>query len=233
MPFYVKTGHWDALLRQIQGCTKHMKPAEQIAAWADKLRDLTAQGLHYAKDSYDRDRYRAIQDIAMSMLALATGEPIEQLEPLRAPVLSRPTPFAVGGAAVIDRQGRILLIQRADNHKWAMPGGAMEVGETPAQGALREVLEETGVRCRAVALVGVFDSRLCGTPTRHHMYHISFLAEPLPHIERESPSHAHEVLDVRWFAEDELPEDLDPGHVSRIPEAFRLWREKSEAFFDR
>jgi ADP-ribose pyrophosphatase YjhB (NUDIX family) len=210
-----------------------MTPAEQIAAWADKLRDLSALGLHFSDNSYDRERYQIIQDIAMSMLAVATGESLEQLEPLRAPVFSRPTPFAVGGAAVIDAEGRILLIQRADNGKWAMPGGALEVGETPVQGALRETLEETGVRCRPVALVGVFDSRLCGTPTRHHLYHIAFLCEPLPGVEPVPPTHAHEVLDVRWFAEDSLPEDLDPGHVSRIPEAYRIWRKKGRAFFDR
>jgi ADP-ribose pyrophosphatase YjhB (NUDIX family) len=209
-----------------------MNPAEQIAAWADKLRDLSALGLHYAKDSYDVDRYRIIQDIALSMLALATGEPLEQLEPLRAPIFSRPTPLSVGDAAVIDEQGRILLIQRADNHKWAMPGGALEVGETPAEGVVRETLEETGVHCRPVALVGVYDSRLCGTPSRHHMYHTSFLCEPLLDVEQEPPSHAHEVLDVGWFAEDELPQDIDPGHVSRIPEAYRVWRTTGQAFFD-
>ena len=44
------------------------------------------------------------------------------------------------------------------------------------------------------------------------------------------PSHAHEVLDVRWFAENELPPDIDPGHVSRIPEAYRVWRDEGRAF---
>jgi ADP-ribose pyrophosphatase YjhB (NUDIX family) len=212
--------------------TANLMPATQIAAWADKLRDLSALGLHFADNPYDRERYQTVQDLAMSMLALATDESLEQLEPLRAPVFSRPTPFAVGDAAIIDRQGRILLIRRADNALWAMPGGALEVGETPVEGALREALEETGVHCRPVALVGVFDSRFCGTPTPHHMYHISFLCEPLPDVEQVPPSHAHEVLDVRWFAEDELPPDLDPGHVSRIPEAYRVWREKGQAYFD-
>jgi ADP-ribose pyrophosphatase YjhB (NUDIX family) len=138
----------------------------------------------------------------------------------------------VGDAAVIDDRGRILLIRRADNGKWAMPGGALEVGETPAEGVVREALEETGVRCRAVALVGVFDSRLCGTLSRHHLYHFTFLCEPLPDEAVDEPSHAVEVLDVSWFPEDELPEDIDPGHVTRIPEAFRVWRGDARAFFD-
>jgi ADP-ribose pyrophosphatase YjhB (NUDIX family) len=201
-----------------------VKPAEQIAAWADKLHDISALGLRFADNPYDKERYRTVQGIAMAMLALATNESPERLESLRAPIFSRPTPFAVGDAAVIDEEGRILLIRRADNHKWAMPGGALEVGETPAEGIQREVFEETGVRCRAVALVGVFDSRLCGSVTRHHMYHINILCVPTDDSAMGEAPYAHEVLDVRWFAEGELPSDIDPGHVSRIPEAFRVWR---------
>ena len=156
-----------------------MTPAEQIAAWADKLRDISAMGLHFSKNIHDEGAFRAVQTVAMEMMALATGESLEQMEPLRATVFARPTPMAVGDAAVIDDEGRILLIRRADNAKWAMPGGALDVGETPAQGVEREALEETGVHCRAVSLVGVFDSRLCGTVSRHHLYQFVFLCKPL------------------------------------------------------
>ena len=98
-----------------------MKPAEQIAARADKLRDMSALGLRYAGTSYDKERYQAIQEIAAGMLALATGESLEALEPLRAAIFARPTPLSVGDAAVIDRQGRVLLIQRADNPSGPCP----------------------------------------------------------------------------------------------------------------
>ena len=208
-----------------------MKPAEQMALWADKLRDLSAMGLLFTENLHDRLAYEKIQTIAMEMMAFASGEDWEQIEPLRAPVFRRPTPAAVGDAAVIDEAGRILLIRRVDNGKWAMPGGALEVGETPVEGVLREALEETGVHCRAVALVGVFDSRLCGTVSRHHLYQFVFLCEPTG-AEAEEASHAIEVLDARWFAEDGLPEDVDPGHVSRIPEAYRVWRGDHRPFFD-
>jgi len=100
-----------------------MTPAEQIAAWADKLRDISAMGLHFSKNIHDEGAFRAVQNIAMEMLAFATGETLEQIEALRAPIFSHPTPFATGDAAVIDDQGRILLIRRADNGKWAMPAG--------------------------------------------------------------------------------------------------------------
>jgi ADP-ribose pyrophosphatase YjhB (NUDIX family) len=208
-----------------------MDLAQQLALWADKLRDVSALGLRFAANPYDEEHFRIVQDIAMAMLAVATDESPEQLEPLRAPIFSRPTPLSVGDAAVIDDAGRILLIRRADNGLWAMPGGALEVGETPAEGVEREALEETGVRCRAVALVGIFDSRLCGSLPRHHLYHIQFLCKPLDRPGVEA-THAHEVLDAQWFARERLPPDIDPGHVSRIPEAFRLWEGRGQAYFD-
>ena len=51
-------------------------------------------------------------------------------------------------AVVVDDQGRIVLQRRRDNDNWALPGGVMEIGESIADCARREVREETG-RCRA------------------------------------------------------------------------------------
>jgi ADP-ribose pyrophosphatase YjhB (NUDIX family) len=214
--------------------TMTMHPAKQIALWADRLRDLSAMGLFFAKSVHDEIAYRETQSIAMDMLGLATGEPLERIEPLRGTIFARPTPLTTGDAAIIDDAGRLLLIRRADNGKWAMPGGALDVGETVAEGVQREALEETGVHCRAVTLVGVFDSRLCGSETPYHLYHFLFLCEPLDLEPEEKPSHDFEVLETGWFAEGELPEpcDIDPGHVSRIPEAFRVWRGDARAYFD-
>ena len=212
---------------------KDLHLAPQLALWADQLRDLSAMGARFAESVYDEAHYRKVKDIAMAMMALATDTPMDDFEPLRDTVFASPTPFAVGDGAVIDDEGRILLIRRADNGLWAMPGGALEVGETPAEGVLREVLEETGVRAEAVSLIGVFDSRLCGTVSRHHLYQFVFLCRPLDGHEAAPPTHALEVLGAEWFAEDALPPNLDPGHVIRIPHAFRIWRGEGRAFFDR
>lgn len=209
-----------------------MTPAEQIASWADRLRDTAAMGLLFSKNIHDEAAFRAVQTIAMEMLALATGQPPDQIEPLRASIFSRPTPLVGGDAAVIDNQGRILLIQRADNGMWAMPGGFLEIGETPAEGVVRETLEETGVQCRVKRLVGLFDSRFCGTVSPYHICQLVFLCEPLITDRAGNPSHAMEVLDVGWFREDSLPSPIDPGHKSRMPEAFRVWCGDIQPFFD-
>jgi 8-oxo-dGTP pyrophosphatase MutT (NUDIX family) len=210
-----------------------MSVAQQIALWADTIRDISAMGLMFNQSPYDRGNYQRLQDLALQMLSLASGDSLEELEPIRAPVFGRPTPIVVGDAAIIDDEGRILLVRRADNQRWVMPGGALEVGETPAEGVVREALEETGVRCEPVALAGVYDSRLCGTVSTHHLYQFLFLCRPLHGGEPVGPpSHGFEVLDARWFAKDGLPPDLDPGHASRIPQAFRVWLGDRRPYFD-
>jgi 8-oxo-dGTP pyrophosphatase MutT (NUDIX family) len=57
---------------------------------------------------------------------------------------------------VVNDAGEILLIQRSDNGNWALPGGAMDLGESLVDTAVRETLEETGIRCEVTGLVGIY-----------------------------------------------------------------------------
>jgi len=209
-----------------------MTPTQQVALWADELRAMAAHGLYYNKDIYNQERYHKIQSIALAMLALASGVTLDTLEPLRNTLLSHLTPFAVGDAAIMDAAGRMLLIRRADNGLWAMPGGALDVGETAAEGVLREVLEEAGHYCEVTGLAGVFDSRLWGSTSPHHMYQFVFLCRLLDKPPIATPSHSHETLEQAWFAETDLPPNIDPNHAGRIPVAFQVWRGERPPFFD-
>ena len=58
--------------------------------------------------------------------------------------------------AVADDVGEVLLIRRSDNDNWALPGGAIDIGESLAQAAVRETREETGVDCEITGLVGIY-----------------------------------------------------------------------------
>jgi 8-oxo-dGTP pyrophosphatase MutT (NUDIX family) len=209
-----------------------MLPAKQISLWADKLRDISATGLMFSSNIYDRERSEKIQEIAMRMLAFATGTNLSTFQPLKENLFSRPTPLVSGDAAIIDGSGRILLIQRSDNKLWAMPGGFLEVGESPSIGVLREVLEETGIVCKALSLIGVFDSLYTGSSFPLQLFQLVFLCEPITDVDIATPSHEQETLDIRWFSEESLPSNIDPGHVSRIPEAFRVWHGDNRPYFD-
>jgi 8-oxo-dGTP pyrophosphatase MutT (NUDIX family) len=57
---------------------------------------------------------------------------------------------------VVNDSGQILLIKRSDNDNWALPGGAIDLGESMTQAGIRETREETGVDCEIVGLVGIY-----------------------------------------------------------------------------
>jgi ADP-ribose pyrophosphatase YjhB (NUDIX family) len=67
--------------------------------------------------------------------------------------------IAVAVSAFIqDDGGRILMIRRTDNDLYAIPGGQLELGETLAQAAVREVREETGIECEVTGVIGLYSN---------------------------------------------------------------------------
>jgi ADP-ribose pyrophosphatase YjhB (NUDIX family) len=80
----------------------------------------------------------------------------DYIEELRKLVGSRPIIMAGAAVILLDEADRIFLYQRADNNTWSLPGGAMEMGETFEENAGREVLEETGLVCRALDFFKVY-----------------------------------------------------------------------------
>jgi len=81
---------------------------------------------------------------------------IDYFEDPKAPKANSVVPSTT--AIVTDGEGRIVLVKRKDNDLWALPGGAMELGESIEQAAVREVLEETGLDVEIDYLVGVYSN---------------------------------------------------------------------------
>ncbi|HET6915599.1 MAG TPA: NUDIX domain-containing protein [Acidimicrobiales bacterium] len=57
---------------------------------------------------------------------------------------------------VLNDEGAILLIRRTDNGNWSLPGGAMDLGESLGQAAVRETLEETGIHTELTGISGIY-----------------------------------------------------------------------------
>lgn len=93
------------------------------------------------------------------------GKRIDYLDDPNAPTANSIVPSV--NVAVTDDAGRLLVICRSDNGNWALPGGGMDVGESLADAAVREVEEETGIRCEVSGLVGVY------TNPRHVIHYTS------------------------------------------------------------
>jgi 8-oxo-dGTP pyrophosphatase MutT (NUDIX family) len=73
------------------------------------------------------------------------------------PNAPRANSIAVAVSAFIqDDDGRILMIRRTDNDLYSIPGGQLELGETLAEAAVREVREETGIECEITGVIGLY-----------------------------------------------------------------------------
>jgi len=205
--------------------------AQRLRLWADELRAIANEGLHWDRENpYNLRRYERIRRIAAELFATQDARDGDAIEQIFSADPWHLAPYPCGDAAIFNMRAEILLIQRADDQLWAMPGGAFEVGETPSEATCREAWEETGVEVEPLALVGVYDSRLCGTKSRAHLYQFVFLCR-LRDPDAQ-PIVSNETLDVRWYAEAALPA-LSPGHAHRIADAFHSWRgERREAVFD-
>jgi 8-oxo-dGTP diphosphatase len=110
--------------------------------------------------------------------------------------------FTVGSTAVIERpDGHILLVRQSYRNRWGVPGGLLKRGEDPSVGVRREVFEEIGL---AIELVGPPAVVVDAVPQR---IDIVFRARPvsLAHLGDVRPS-SPEIVEVRWFAPDALPE---------------------------
>jgi ADP-ribose pyrophosphatase YjhB (NUDIX family) len=145
------------------------------------------------------------------------------------------TPLVGADVFIPDEIGRVLLIQRADNGMWALPGGAHDLHETPATCAVRECLEETGLSVRIARLLGVFSSNCypeINYPYKGGKYvHILFLAERIDGIAHPTP----EAREIEFFAEHDIPKtaQLSDGHAPRIELGFRILRDPSTpAYFE-
>lgn len=121
-------------------------------------------------------------------------------------------------AVVFDDEGRVLLGRRADNGRWAIVGGIVEPGEQPADCAVREVYEETAVRCEVERIV------LVETLSKPVVYpngdecqfmDVTFRCRA---VGGEARVNDDESTDVRWFDVDDLP-DMKRFSYLRIEKA--------------
>ncbi len=140
------------------------------------------------------------------------------------------TPFVGCDVFIANEKDEVLLIRRSDNNYWALPGGAQELGETPAEAAARECQEETGYQAKITQLLGVFSSsryEYINYPWKDNEFtHILFKAE----VTGGEPQTSEETKEVKWFAIDSLPE-LSDGHDVRIRHGFKAEKDSQLAGF--
>lgn len=196
-----------------------------------RLHALAEIGLQYNEIPYDRERYEEIREISLEMLEKMTDVPVEQIIPVIEEKNGYRTPKVDVRAVVFNEQNQILLIKENVDGKWAMPGGWTDISYSPGEVAVKECMEEAGLKVKASRLLALMDKQKQGMPPAfEYVYKIYMLCEKLD----DNISTGSETSDVRWFDENDLPELSQPRNTeAQIAMMYEYHRgERTEPYFD-
>jgi 8-oxo-dGTP pyrophosphatase MutT (NUDIX family) len=119
-----------------------------------------------------------------------------------------------GVTAVVVDDARVLLVRRADTGEWTPVTGICDPGEHPADTAVREVHEETGIRCAVELLAWVDVTGVVEYPNGDRTQFVDHTFR-CRYVSGEAHAADEESSEVRWFALAELPA-MAAGHLERI-----------------
>jgi ADP-ribose pyrophosphatase YjhB (NUDIX family) len=181
-----------------------------LLRWSEALSGIARTGLGFTQSLYEQERFEEVLKVAADIAAVAghshePGPLVEEwMKIVGEGVAGYVTPKVAVGAVVGDDEHRILLVQRADSGVWLYPTGWADVGYSPAEVAVKEVAEETGIHCVPERVIAVLDGLRLGF-TRIPLYSLVFACRA---VGGELAAHPLECADVGWFTEHELPSPI-------------------------
>ena len=121
---------------------------------------------------------------------------------------------------VFDEQARVLLVRHVEGDEWTTPGGMMEPYETPADAAVREIWEETGLYVRLTRIVGVFGGPHCAV-TYSNGDKISWVSTAFgaTRISGTLRPDGEEVTEARYFLRADVDRLRRKAHVTQMIDA--------------
>lgn len=135
---------------------------------------------------------------------------MDYISQLRQYIGHRPILLVGAAVLVLDEQNRLLMLKRSDNECWGIPGGGTELGEVIEDAVRRETLEETSAEIEEMSLFGVFSGPdlYYKYPNGDEVYNVSIV-----YVCRDWRGEIklnHEHTEWKWFAANEIPENVSP-----------------------
>ena len=170
--------------------------------WAKSLQAIAQNGLTYAENEFDIERYKKIRDIASEMMAENSNGEFEYIKNLFGNEEGYSTP-KVDVRDVVFKDDKVLMVKEKADGGWTFPGGWADPNETPSESVQREVFEESGFEVKVRKVLAVYDRKKQGhtPPFPYHVYKIFFLCE----LVGGKKSNSIETDGVDFFEEDKIP----------------------------
>lgn len=212
----------------------------KIDTWIQRVRAIAQTGLAFDSAVYDRERYEELLALAAEMAATRADLDVDaalvpqlyakwraEVEP---GVPGYVTPKVGVGAIVFNERDELLLIERPSGW-WLFPTGWADIGYTPAQVAVKEVREETGLNVTPLRLIGVYNIRgLLEQDLDLQLYSMVFYC----HLDGgEIVTRPHEARQAGFFPREQLPDRLARTDLNWVEHAWAAHQgELREAYFD-
>ena len=198
-------------------------------AWAREIQAISQTGLHYAENDFQIQRNTRLQEISAEIVSSYSDLEYSDLVNIFNQQIGYATPrIDVRGA--VFRSNALLLVRERLDGGWTMPGGWVDVGDTPSGAVEREVYEESGFKVKARKVIGVYDANRTGPLEVFHAFKIVFLCDILSGEARTSD----ETSEVGFFSDGDLPSTLS-GERTRprhLEDAFIALSNELPTFFD-
>ena len=168
-----------------------------------RLKAIATTGLIYCEDAYNMERYNELNALSDSMVELLTGTTLETIRNFYLDSKEYPTPKADIRAVIFNEEKKLLMVREKSDNKWSLPGGWADIGYTPAEVAVKEVVEETGLMVKPFKLLAVLDKKNYRHPPQPEYVYKHFIA---CEIVGGNLTTAHDISEVAYFARNEIPE---------------------------
>lgn len=198
-----------------------------LAAYLDEVQSIARTGLHFSPTVFDRERFERLLALTTAAYEELTGVATPELHERFGREIGYVTAKVGVEVALVDDDGRLLLVRRADDGRWALVSGYLDPNEHPAEGARREVAEELGLDATIDELVGVFH-RPAGDWGPHSLVGVLYLAK-VPDGELRLAE--HEIVEARRARPEEI-DDWHLDHGERAAAAIRHWQASRAATDD-
>ncbi len=191
----------------------HAVAASDLLRWSETLSGIARTGLGFTQSLYEKERFEEVLKVASDIRAAALEEAEsdalfeEWLASVGEGIAGYVTPKVACAAVVGNEEDEILLTQRSDSGIWLYPVGWADVGYSPAEVAVKEVYEETGIEVEPVSLIAVFDGLRLGF-ARIPLYSLVFHCRM---VGGELQGHPLETRQVGFYPRDALPQPLAGG----------------------